>query len=86
MIYYPSYEISRYQKLPQTLQTLRKIVRSTPLYFKYTRHKTHKTLLISLIRNPYCPTVFSQLDLGQENIERFQYVIFPANQLEIEQN
>ena len=86
MIYYPSYEISRYQKLPHTLQTLRKIVRSTPLYFEYTRHKTHKTLLILLIRNPYCPTVFSQLDLGQENIERFQYVIFPANPLEIEQN
>ena len=86
MICYPSYEISRYQKLPHALQTLRKIVRSTPLYFKYTRHKTHKTLLISLIRNPYCPTVFSQLNLGQENIERFQYVILPANPLKIEQN
>ena len=27
----------------------------TLLYFTYAGHKTHKNLLISLIRYPYCP-------------------------------
>ena len=35
--------------------------RSTiPLYFIYARHKTHNTLLISLIQYPYCPAIYNQ--------------------------
>ena len=31
----------------------------TPLYLPYARHKTHKTLLISLVRYPCCPINYS---------------------------
>ena len=66
-------KFSSTRNFPTLSKLSEKSLEVTPLYFKYTRHKTHKTLLISLIRYPYCPT------FGHENIEQFQYVICPAN-------
>ena len=43
MIYYPSHEIFRYQKLPHAFQTLRKIFRSNTTLFQ-----VHKRKLIKL--------------------------------------
>ena len=64
MIYYPLHEIFRHEKLLDAFQTLRTIlIEATPIevtpYFTYARHKTHKTLVISLIQYPYCPTIYS---------------------------
>ena len=42
-----------------TLSKLSEKLLEATLYFKYTRHKTHKTLLISLVRYPYCQTIFN---------------------------
>ena len=67
------------RNLPMLYKLLEKSLEVTPLYLNYTRHKTHKTLLISLIRYPYCPTIFSKSLFGRDNIEQFQYIICPAN-------
>ena len=56
----PSHEIFRYQKRPHAFQTFRTIaIKVAPLYFAYERHKSHKTLLISLTQYPYCPTIYN---------------------------
>ena len=47
------------RNFPTLYKLTEKSLEVTPLYFKYTRHKTDKTLLISLTRYPYCPTIFS---------------------------
>ena len=62
-----------------------------PPYYKYTRHKTHKTLLISLIRYTYCPIIFSWSNLGQRilNNSNMLFVLQThanAKTLEAEQN
>ena len=76
MIYYPSHEIYRYQKLPHAFQTLTTIViELTSLCFTYARHKTHKSLLVSLIQYPYFWTIYSQSTFGQQNIGHFLYLL-----------
>ena len=46
------------------------------LSVSYARHKTQKTLLISLIGYSYCPTIYSYWTFRQENTVPFQYPIF----------
>ena len=59
------------RNFPTLYKLSEKLLEVTPLYFKYTRQKTHKTLLILLIRYPNCPTIFSESTFGPENIEHF---------------
>ena len=71
MIYYPSYEIFRYQKLLHPFKTCRTIlIEVTPLYFSYVKHKTHKTfsyltysifLLPDIRTREYCTLPLSNL-------------------------
>ena len=47
------------RNFPTLSKLSEKSLEVTPLYFKYTRHETHKTLLVSLIQYPYCTAIFS---------------------------
>ena len=67
------------RNFPTLSKVSEKLFEVTSLYFKYTRHKSHKSLLISLIQYLYRPTIFSYSTFGQENINQFQYVICLAH-------
>ena len=43
------------RNFPTLSELSEKLLEVTPPCFKNSRHKTHKTLLISLIQYPYCP-------------------------------
>ena len=59
IIYYPSHEIFRYQKLPHAFQTFKTIMRSNSSLVHLCKTQNSKTFWTSLIWYFYCPAIYS---------------------------